>query len=462
MRKSLLTVALACAFPVAAQAQSSITLYGIVDVGIENLDVGSVDATRLQSGISAGSRWGIRGSEELKPGWRALFTLESRFEADTGSTSNNGALYWCRANDAPATAPTVCPGVTFVTTPPAVQVPPALQPTIAGGSNAVNNALLQAITNVNQVGALFDRQAWGGLVTPVGGFLLGRQYTPAYEILNKYNVMGDQTALHFGQGFNTIKIRANNSVQYRIDLRGFTASLMYGFGGSETLRSERATAPQSGDDFYGGNLQYNADKWGVGIGYNHDNVVPFNTGTNPQKKTGLKLFNAGGYIGFGPVRLYAQYLQRENENPILQPADIQNIVVSTGGSLPAITGILGGLQINPFDIDTMRGLVGPTDSKAYHFGASWRFGNSTLYGVYNYGKDDGRSAWATQDATASHYGVAYFYDFSRRTQLYAVAAFIDNSDQSRMSPSSAGYATGWTTAAGEDARALQLGMRHSF
>ena len=106
MRKSLLTVALACALPV-AYAQSSVTLYGIVDVGIENLDVGSVDATRLQSGISAGSRWGIRGSEELRPGWRALFTLESRFEADTGSTTNNGALYWCRANDAPATAPRV-------------------------------------------------------------------------------------------------------------------------------------------------------------------------------------------------------------------------------------------------------------------------------------------------------------------------------------------------------------------
>ena len=47
-----------------------------------------------------------------------LFTLENRFEADTGSTTNNGSLFWCRANDAPATAPTVCPGVAFVTTPP--------------------------------------------------------------------------------------------------------------------------------------------------------------------------------------------------------------------------------------------------------------------------------------------------------------------------------------------------------
>ena len=235
MRKSLLTVALACAFPV-AYAQSSVTLYGIVDVGIEHLDVGSVDATRLQSGMSAGSRWGIRGSEELRPGWRALFTLESRFEADTGSMTNNGALYWCRANDAPATAPTVCPGVTFVTTPPAVQVPAAAQPTVVGGSNAVNNALLQAITTVNAVNALFDRQAWGGLVTPVGGFFFGRQYTPGYEILNKYNAIGDQTALQFGQGFSNPAIRANNAAQYRIELGGFAAFAdvrFWRFGNSE-------------------------------------------------------------------------------------------------------------------------------------------------------------------------------------------------------------------------------------
>ncbi len=116
MQKSLLTMALALALPT-AYAQSSVTLYGIVDVGIENLDVGSVDATRLQSGISAGSRWGIRGSEDLGGGYRAVFTLESRIEVDTGSVTNNGALYWCKASSAAAAVPAVCPGVVFVTTP---------------------------------------------------------------------------------------------------------------------------------------------------------------------------------------------------------------------------------------------------------------------------------------------------------------------------------------------------------
>jgi predicted porin len=302
------------------------------------------------------------------------------------------------------------------------------------------------------------------MVTPYGAFLAGRQYTPGYEILNKFNVIGDQTALQFGQVFSNPQIRANNAFQYRAELSGFTVSLMYGFGGSEGSRNERSVPPQKGDDFMGANVQYATTNWGVGAGYNRSNVVPYATqaaGT-PQSKKGLELINVGGYVGFGAFKVYAQWLSRQNDNPILTPGDIQNIVVSTGGSLPAITAILGGLQLNSYDMDTMRGLAGPTDSDAYHLGASWRFGNSTLYGVYNWAKDSARSAWATQDAKAQHYGVAWIYDFSRRTQLYTVAAFLNNKDQSRGSLSSAGYTTGWTTAAGEDARALQLGIRHNF
>ncbi len=355
--------------------------------------------------------------------------------------------------------PPVCPGVGL-----ASPLPPAAAPAVIGGINAINNSLLQAITTVNSAGALFDRQAYVGLITPYGAVLGGRQYTPGYEIINKFSVLGDQTALQFGQGYNTPQIRANNALQYRAELKGFTVSLMYGFGGSEGQRNERATPPTDGDDFMGANVQYNTGNWGVGLGYNRTNVVPYATqaaGT-PTQKTGLEQLNLGGWMGFGSVKVYAQWNHRENENPILTPADIQNLIVSTGGNLAAITGILGGLNLHPHDMDLMRGFAGPTDSDAYHLGASWTIGNHVLYGVYNYGKDKARSAWATQDATASHYGVAYFYNFSRRTALYGVVAMMDNSDQSRMSLSSAGYTTGWTTGAGEDATALQFGVRHTF
>ena len=155
-------------------------------------------------------------------------------------------------------------------------------------------------------------------------------------------------------------------------------------------------------------------------------------------------------------------MNRQNENPILTPGDIQNLIVSTGGNLAAITSILGGLNLHPHDMDLMRGFAGPTDTDAYHLGASWTIGNHVLYGAYNYAKDTARSAWATQDATASHYGLAYFYNFSRRTALYATGVYLKNSDQARGSLSSAGYTTGWTTGAGEDASAFQFGMRHAF
>jgi predicted porin len=456
MRKSLLAVALAFAFP-SAFAQSSVTLYGIVDVGVEYLDFGSDSITRLASGISQGSRWGLRGSEVLGGGYSAIFTLESRFSIDTGSLTNNDSVYWCRL--AGSTGPAVCPGVTLVT-----PLPPSLAPAVVGGMNAVNNALLQAVTTVNSSGALFDRQSWAGLVTPYGAVIAGRQYTPGYEILNKFNALADMTALQFGQGFTTPQIRANNAVQYRAELKGFTVSLMYSFGGSEGNRSERTAPPTDGDDFMGGNLMYVANNWGVGAAYNRSNVVPYATqaaGT-PTKKTGLETINVGGWVGFGNFRVYGQWMNRQNDNPILTPSDIQNLIVSTGGNLAAITNILGGLQLGPQDIDLVRGFAGPTDTNAYHLGVTWTLGNHTLYGAYNYAKDTARSAWAVEDASASHFGAAYFYNFSRRTALYAVAAFMKNNDQARMSLSSAGYTTGWTTGAGEDATAFQVGMRHAF
>jgi hypothetical protein len=75
MRKSLLALALTLAFssvhaqsrgPEAdeslARGPSRVEIYGIVDIGVEHIDVGDVSATRVSSGISAGSRIGFRGT----------------------------------------------------------------------------------------------------------------------------------------------------------------------------------------------------------------------------------------------------------------------------------------------------------------------------------------------------------------------------------------------------------------
>lgn len=82
MKKSLLALAVLGAFAGAASAQSSVTLYGIVDANVGK-DVGSTDK---RVGQGAGSRLGVRGVEDLGGGLGAVFQLEHRFDSGTGQT----------------------------------------------------------------------------------------------------------------------------------------------------------------------------------------------------------------------------------------------------------------------------------------------------------------------------------------------------------------------------------------
>lgn len=453
MRKSLLALSLAIAFPAAyaqgATLTSGVELYGIIDIGFENIDNGAVSANRISSGISTGSRWGIRGREDLGGGYAALFTLESRFELDTGSMQNNGSVYNCGT-------PSVCPGVILVS-----PLPPTVAPAVLGGVNAVNDALLSAVSTVNSPNALFDRQAFVGLVTPFGAFILGRQYTPGYEAFAKNNSFFDSFAGGPGQ-LATVNLRANNAIQYRAELKGFTLSAMYGFGGAEGTaggRNERSDVPR-GDDFWGANVQYVTPGFGVAAAYQQNRTVTYAAPT--ENKKGLETYNVGGWVGVGGAKVFAQYLKSKNDNPVLTPADIQNIVVSTGGNLAAITGILGSLYINRFDVNALRGVAGPTDVDVYHLGAEIPLGRGRLLAAINHAKDSSRSPWATADAKVDSFGLAYLYDLSKRSQLYAAAALANNKDQSRVGLGAACCVGGWTTARGEDSRVIQIGMRHSF
>lgn len=458
MRKTVLTLALAFAFP-AAFAQGGPTppgveLYGIIDIGIEHVDNGpNAAVTKVTSGISTGSRWGIRGSEDLGGGYRALFTLESRFEADTGLMSNRGPTFFCG---------TTCPGVALI--PPANLLPPSVGGPLLAGLNSLNTTLLQAVSTVNSAGAIFDRQAFAGLVTPYGAILLGRQYTPNYEVLIKFNSFADSFAGNPGQ-VSTINIRANNAIQYRAELKGFTLSAMYGFGGAEGLtplptRSERIAPPERGDDFYGFNLQYNTPQFGVGVGYNQNRTVTF-AAPNENRK-GLETYSIGGSATVGAVKLFGLYLKAKNSNPVLRPEDLQSILITTGGNSAAINSIVSSLFINAFDVDSLRGLAGPTDMRVYHLGLQWNVGPGQLLASYANSKDTARSAWATADATVDVFGLAYFYNLSKRSALYASAALANNKDQARAALGAACCRGGWTTAPGEDSRVLQAGIRHTF
>ena len=64
MKKSLIALAVLAASG-AAMAPSSVTLYGVVDVGIAREDNGSATTTRMDAGNLNGNRWGLKGSEDL-------------------------------------------------------------------------------------------------------------------------------------------------------------------------------------------------------------------------------------------------------------------------------------------------------------------------------------------------------------------------------------------------------------
>ncbi len=166
-----------------AHAQSSVTLYGIVDNGIAwqngaaslGATSGGCSVVKMTAGVWAGSRFGLRGSEDLGGGTQAIFTLENGFN------STNGASQY------------------------------------AGG--------------------IFTRQAWVGVTTDRFGMLTaGRQYTAYYNMLAPWSPTTWLTG-YFGAHPGDIDsldniYRANNSLVYQSPtLAGFTFSASYAFGG---------------------------------------------------------------------------------------------------------------------------------------------------------------------------------------------------------------------------------------
>ena len=77
-----------------ASAQSGVTIYGLLDVALVGEGGGSSGSvTKISSGVGAGSRLGIRGSEELGNGVSALFLMENGFQADTGAMGQGNLLF---------------------------------------------------------------------------------------------------------------------------------------------------------------------------------------------------------------------------------------------------------------------------------------------------------------------------------------------------------------------------------
>lgn len=97
MKKTLFVTALFAALSGVAQAETSVTLYGLIDTGVgyQRVKGDGYHESKfgMTNGVSSGSRWGLRGSEDLGDGLSAVFTLESGFNSANGQSGQSSRLF---------------------------------------------------------------------------------------------------------------------------------------------------------------------------------------------------------------------------------------------------------------------------------------------------------------------------------------------------------------------------------
>lgn len=387
-----------------AGASAQVNLYGLADLSITHVSgYAQGGVTALSSGHMEGSRWGMKGEEDLGGGYKALFTLESRIEMDSGTLGNRPLS--------------------------GNQLPDRL---VAGLPAAVATGVAGAIgpsLGVNLNSAVFDRQAWLGLVTPIGGILMGRQYTPAFEAFATFDIMGTQSALSAGQIITIpvgVDIRYNNTLQYRVVQGPWSGSLMMGLGeGSDSSSQNR---------LLGINTIYRSDAFQAGFGYN--------TKKNSAGQQALKTTVLGASTGLGAWKLSGLYARIEEPNPSSGPELSAGL---SGAGVPdaLVTTVLDRLK---------------QDANLLHLGARYDMGVAGHVTVAVNRLDDRRAS----DADTTSFGVAYTYPLSKRTSLSAVVTRFSNSGTGQAAPGGNGYLGGVTGSAGQDATSFALGMRHSF
>ena len=257
--KNKLIGSLFFAISVPAMAQSAVTLYGVIDEGIDytnNVRGNSLYA--LESGFAQGSRWGFKGTEDLGGGLKALFQLENGFNASTG--------------------------------------------------------------RLGQGGLMFGRQAYVGLRSEsLGTVTLGRQYDALVDFVAQTTANGDWAGYMFSHVYDNDNtdnsFRVNNSVKYTSPtLGGFQFGGAYGFSNSTNFANNRHYS-------FGG--QYTNGGLLIAAAYQQaDNPSATaggalnNAGDANFIGTRLRIFGAGTTYTFGAPTLGFAYTNTEVTQPL--------------------------------------------------------------------------------------------------------------------------------------------------
>lgn len=279
MKKTLLAVAFGGTLSAMAHAQSTVTLYGLIDNGITYTNNQSgKSAVQMTSANIQGSRWGLRGNEDLGGGLSAIFTLENGYSLTNG--------------------------------------------------------------NLGQNGRMFGRQAFVGLSDArFGTVTLGRQYDSVVDYLAPTSLTG--TALggtYFAHPYDNDNLdnalRINNAVKFASpNYSGLKFGALYGFSNSSAFANNRAYSFGASYNYGGlnvaaGYLQFNNDINSLQLGATAPGAQ---TGTYTFAAGSQKTLGAGATYTFGAATAGFVYTQTNLGSTL------------GGGVSPAQSGLADGL-----------------------------------------------------------------------------------------------------------------------
>ncbi|MBA3625423.1 MAG: porin [Methylibium sp.] len=368
MKKSLVALVALSAMAASVHAQSSVTLYGVVDVGVRLIDnagsdnddlltsVNGASADTTAGGISP-SRWGIRVTEDLGGNYRALANIESRFLGDTGSL---------------------------------------------------------------QTGEQFQ-QSWVGLVTPFGQVTLGRQYNVLFDVsalaFSPFKTMGPFLESYKPEIGMALGARNNNMLKYAIALGGFAAELQVsaGEGGQES-----GAATFTNGKSIGGMARYKFGDITLGGGYLEREF----SGDHKAKASLIG-------IGYDNRKLYlnAFYIQNDIDEELAIPATIPALGLVGRAAGPAIlytatgfdNGILTGASPAGASLSSLPFGFGSDDRKMFSVGGTYLVTNSLNIGAqYWRMEQEGITPFIPAEGEVDYFAAVAQYGFSKRSSVYAI------------------------------------------
>ena len=359
MKKTLIAFAALSAIAGMAQAQSTVTLYGLLDANVGSAKTNSFSAptllnpngsyssqrqTLVSSGGLNGSRFGFRITEDLGGGLAAIGNLEGGVNLDTGASGQGGLLFGRQAN---------------------VGLASATLGTVTIGRNKTPYYDLHASTGLRE--SAFD-------ATTNTNFGTAANYNPASAaggayLLSNHNSASAPTAATW-LGFNA---RLNNSIRYTSpSFSGFSVAGIYGFGEDKGIN-------QRASQTYGGTAQYANGPIMAYLGFQSDGYARV-AGVARQS---LENTLIGASYDFGVAKVGANYNR----------AKFKNVTA---------TGFLNGNGVAGGSIDAQ---------KEYGLSVSVPFGATVVEA--NYGQSKGNTLGKSTGA-----GIQALYSLSKRTTLY--------------------------------------------